>query len=113
MRVDYAHPAAVLAGVAVAVVVRVLEAPAPMRPLMLGSFLLVCPGAALVGNPRTWSRLAWWTVVLAASVALSTLVSTALLYVDLWTADRVFGVLAVGSAIGCLAHLARARPVSA
>lgn len=110
MRLDPREPATVLAGIALAVAVRVLEVPAPIRPVVLGIFLLVAPGAALVGNPRAWPPLAWWTAVLSASIAISILVSTALLYAGMWSADRVLAVLAVGSVAGCATHLVlRAR----
>ena len=109
MTVDPRHPTTVLGAVALAVVVRVLALPAPVRPAVLGAFLLVVPGAALVGSARSWSGPAWWTAVLSASLGVATLVSTALLYAGAWTPDRVLGVLAVGSALGCGLHLARER----
>ena len=114
MTVDPRDPRTVLGGVTLAVLVRVLELPAPVRPAVLGAFLLVVPGAALVGSARTWSGPAWWTAVLSASIGLATLVSTALLYLGVWTPDRVLGVLVLGSAAGCAAHLVlRRREVGA
>lgn len=101
MTLNPAHPALVVSVAALAVVVRLLEVPAPGRGAVIGVFLLVGPGAALVGDPPGWPRLVWWTAVLAASVAMSILVSSALLYAGVWTPDRVLAVLTLGVGAGC------------
>ena len=106
-------PLLVLGGAALAVAVRVLELPAPVRGTVLGAFLLLCPGAALIGDPRSWPRPAWWTAVLASSVALSILVSALLLYAGVWSPDRVLAALAAGSVAGAGFHLLRAREAAA
>jgi hypothetical protein len=112
MRVDPRGPLTVLAGVLFVVGVRLLELPGPLRPWVTGAFLLLCPGAALVG-PVGWSRLTWWTAVLSSSIAISILVSTAMLYAGVWSPDAVLAVLAVGSVAGCAARTASASRRSA
>ncbi len=97
-------PATALGVTALAVAARLIEVGPPVQPLMLAVFLLVCPGAALVGNPQGWSSTVWWTAVVSASVSISMLLSTALLYAGLWSPDRVLGGLLLGSAFGSATH---------
>ncbi|MCA1710219.1 MAG: hypothetical protein LC789_00705 [Actinobacteria bacterium] len=111
MRTRPALPALFAALAVVAVLVRLLGAPAPARGAVLGVFLLLGPGAALVGDPPGWPRLAWWTAVLASSLAIALLVSCALLYAGVWTPDRVLAALVAGVVGSCGARVAATRQV--
>ncbi len=101
-------PATALGVTALAAAVRMTEVGPPVQPLVLAMFLLIGPGAACLGNPASWPSTVWWTAVLATSISISTLVSTTLLYAGVWSPDRVFLVLLVGSVLGAALHL-RAR----
>ncbi|WP_225753259.1 hypothetical protein [Actinotalea sp. Marseille-Q4924] len=97
---------------AAAVLVRLLEAGPPVQPVVIAAFLLVVPGASLVGGAPGWSWLLWATAVVACSVSLVTLVATGLLYAGWWSPDRVLAVLVVGSLISAASHhLSRRRAV--
>ncbi len=64
-----------------------------LRPAVVVWFVLVCPGAAIVGlvrPPDPWLRL---SLILALSIALATLISGLLLYAGAWSPDTALVVL--------------------
>lgn len=91
-------PGAVL-GVALALVVAVaLDIPI-VRPVLAFSFLLLCPGMAVVRLLRIPDRLVELVAGVSASLAMDTVVSLTLFYLRIWTWGRTLGVLI---AICCL-----------
>ena len=68
-------------------------------------FLLTGPGLALTPLLRLNDRWAEWTVVVAISLALDTLVATAFLYAAAWRPWAVFCVLAAVSLAGAAMQL--------
>ncbi len=56
-------------------------------------FVLVCPGASLVGALRLPDRLAEWVVAVPLSLAVVAGTSIILFYGGVWSPDREFGLL--------------------
>ena len=56
-------------------------------------FVLVCPGASLVGALRLPDRLAEWAMVVPLSLAAVVGTSIVLFYGGVWSPDREFGLL--------------------
>ena len=101
----------VLGLTAAAVLVRVLHTGPPVQPLVMAAFLVLVPGASLLGGAPGWSRLLWLTAVVACSLSLATLVATALLFAGWWSPDRVLVVLVLTSVLGSAWHHLRRRAV--
>lgn len=57
----------------------------PMRAIFSLAFFLVCPGMALVQLLNIEDWIAQLTLALALSIALSTIVSEAMIYADSWS----------------------------
>jgi hypothetical protein len=68
-------------------------------------FLLTGPGLALTPLLRLNDRWAEWTVVVAISVSLDTLVATTFLYAGAWSPLAAFCVLAATSLAGAALQL--------
>ncbi len=98
-----------LALTAAAVLVFVLDVPAPFRPSVVGAFLLLAPGAALLARTQDWPPLVWVTAVLAASLAVDVLISSALFYLRLWSPGLALVCLTLWC-LGCLAPALIPRP---
>jgi uncharacterized membrane protein len=76
----------------VALVAFVLPA-GPLRPVLVIPFLLVCPGLALVRRLRLAE---WWVELMLAigvSVAVDTLLATAMVYAGVWSPRLLLAVL--------------------
>ncbi len=73
-----------LAGVALPLVL-VLEPPQPLRALGAGALLLLLPGLALLRVFPLADLVLGLLVAVSTSVALTVLVSTALMYADVWS----------------------------
>src|SRR5262252_8739282 len=56
-------------------------------------FVLVCPGASLVGALRLPDRFVEWVIAVPLSLAVVAGTSIILFYGDLWSPDREFGLL--------------------
>ena len=56
-------------------------------------FVLVCPGASLVGALRLPDRFAEWVLAVPLSLAVVAGTSIILFYGHLWSPDREFGLL--------------------
>ena len=72
-------------------------------------FVLVCPGLALVplfGLDDVWAEV---TLALAASVTVSTVLATTLLFAGLWSPTAIFIGLATISLAGAGLQLQRVR----
>lgn len=57
----------------------------PVRTILSLAFFLICPGLAFVQLLRIEDWIAELTLSIALSIALSTLVSEAMLYADAWS----------------------------
>lgn len=83
----------VLSGVA-AVAAVLAEVGAPVQPVLVLWFVLVCPGLALVGLVRPRSPLFALTLSIAVSCALAVVVAQALLFAGTWSPVAGLVVLA-------------------
>ena len=82
----------ICAAVLVGLVAFVLPA-GPLRPLLVVPFLLVCPGMVLVHRLRLAE---WWVELMLAigiSVAINTLLATAMVYAGVWSPTLLLAVL--------------------
>lgn len=95
MNDDRGPSVCVLVGTAIFVLCVLLEAPQPLRAVVVGVFMLLVPGAAVLLWTRGWPVLVVITAVLSASVAIDVLLSTALFYLGWWSPVRVLLCLAV------------------
>ena len=87
---------------AAAALVFVLAPGPPVQPLVMGAFLLLAPGAALLARTRSWPAPVWLTAVVAASLAVDVLLSSALFYLRVWSPAVVLTCLT----LWCLACVA-------
>jgi hypothetical protein len=79
----------------------------PVRPLLVVPFLLICPGMALV---RRFRLAEWWLEFLLAigvSVAVDTLLATAMVYAGVWSPRLLLAVLVWLSLIAGIEELIR------
>lgn len=104
---------AVLVVTALTLLVVALEVGTPVQPVVVGIFLLLVPGAAVILGLSTPSVAAWITAAVSASIALDILVATALLYAGWWTPVRVLVVLSAVCVTCSTAALLRTRRVGA
>ena len=77
----------------------------PLRPFLTFSFLLVCPGLALVGRLRLQGLLAPALLVVAASVVVDGAVSEVLVLTRAWSPGLALGILIGISAAGVALQL--------
>jgi hypothetical protein len=88
-----------------------LEAPQPLRVIVVFWFFLVCPGLAIVGLLDIRDRLDEALVAIGLSVALDTGVALVMVLAKIWSPDAglavLIGISLVGAAIQ--AHLYRRR----
>lgn len=75
---------------------------APARPFITLWFLLVCPGMAFVRSLRIHDRIAQWTLAVALSLALDTIVAGVFLYSGRWSPANTLIVLICISFLGVL-----------
>ena len=64
----------------------------PLQALAQALFLVLAPGVALLAA-APWPRLVWLVGVLATSLSVDVLLSTALLYLGWWSPDVVLACL--------------------
>jgi hypothetical protein len=96
---------------AAALLVRVLEFGPPVQPVVMAAFLVIVPGASVLGSAPGWSWLLWLTAVVACSLSMVTLIATALLYAGWWTPDRVLAVVVLTALVSSAWHHLRRRAV--
>lgn len=80
-----------------------------LRAAAVFAFLLLCPGAALLGLVRL-DRTTWAVLSVALSLALLTLVSEAVILAGVWPLEAGFWVLVGVSVLGATAQLLRRPP---
>jgi O-antigen/teichoic acid export membrane protein len=76
-------------------VVALADLQTPLRPLLVSMFLLVVPGAAVVGLLRERDPLAALAVGAAASLALNVLLAQAMLLFGVWSPRAGVATVAV------------------
>jgi hypothetical protein len=69
--------------------------PVPVRALVIVGFALIAPGVAWVRLLAIEDRLAEWTLGIACSVAIGTLVASVQAYAGAWSPTGTIAVLAV------------------
>ena len=74
-------------------------------------FLLVCPGMAFVRLLRLSSASSEWTLAIALSLTLSTLVAELMLYTERWSPESTLAILMSLSLVGVLLQLLLLRQV--
>jgi hypothetical protein len=77
-------PAVLIVSGAGVVLLAVGDVASPLRPLVALWFLLVCPGMAVVRRLGIREPVAQWTLAVAVSLALDTLVAGTMLYSGVW-----------------------------
>lgn len=80
-----------------------------LRPGAAFLFLLLCPGAALIGLLGLKSAIADWTLSLALSLALVSLLAQVNIVAGVGTLETAFWLLVALSTIGFAAQLLRTR----
>jgi hypothetical protein len=83
----------------------------PARATMTLWFLLVCPGMAYVRLLRVRSYLYTWSLAVALSLALDSLVAETMLYVGVWSPTWGLAILIGLSLVGLALELARSASV--
>lgn len=84
---------------------------APLRPLFTLWFILVCPGMAFIRLLRLRTPVAEWTLAIALSLALDTIVTMILLYSGAASAEGALIVLIAISLAGVGLQVMRVQAV--
>jgi hypothetical protein len=79
----------------IAVLAMLPHVPVPVRALAIVGFALVCPGFAWVRLLGIQDRLAEWTLGIATSIAIATLVASIQAYAGAWSPKGTIVLLAV------------------
>jgi hypothetical protein len=82
---------------------------APLRPLVVLAFLLVCPGLALVRLLRIGEAVTELTLGVALSVALAVVVPVAMLYAGDWSPKQSLALLIAATLAASVPELLRPR----
>jgi hypothetical protein len=102
MDARWLRPGIVLFSVAALVLVIAAGVGSPWRTILALWFVLVCPGASVVGILGLGDRFVELSLIAPVSLVVVTLTSVALFYGGVWSASAEFGLLLVL----CLAGLA-------
>jgi hypothetical protein len=84
-----------VASTLIALLAMLPHVPVPVRALAIVGFALVCPGFAWVRLLGMQDRLAEWTLGIAASISIATLVASLQAYAGAWSPTGTIAVLAV------------------
>jgi len=93
MQIRWLRPALVLVPGAALIAVIATGVGAPWRTVLALWFVIVCPGASLVGVLGVRDRFVELVVVAPLSLTLVTLTSVALFYGGIWSPDVEFALL--------------------
>ena len=77
----------------------------PIRALLILWFIVICPGMGLVRLLRLHDPLAEFMFAIGLSIALATIVASAILYADLWSPPLILAILATISIAGAFVQL--------
>jgi hypothetical protein len=86
---------ALIASALIALLALLPHVPVPVRALAIVGFALVAPGFAWVRLLGIEDRLAEWTLGIATSIAIATLVASIQAYAGAWSPTGTIAVLAV------------------
>lgn len=104
--VRYTLPPAAIVVLSAAAAMLVFAVPeSPLRPYAVLAFALVCPGCALVRLVALPDPLLELAAGVGLSIAIQTLVSTAMLYAHAWSPGVLFAGLVVVAVSGASAEL--------
>lgn len=107
-----AQPAVVAGSGLAALAAVVAEVGAPLQPVLVLWFVLVCPGLAVVGLLRLPSRLFALTLAVALSCALAVVVAQALLLAGAWRPMVGLLILLALTTLAAVPQLLGARTTS-
>ncbi|HEY5988415.1 MAG TPA: hypothetical protein VIV12_18860 [Streptosporangiaceae bacterium] len=93
MQIRWLRPALVLVPGAALIAVIATGVGAPWRTILALWFVIVCPGASLVGVLGVRDRFVELVVIAPLSMTLVTLTSVALFYGGIWSPDVEFALL--------------------
>lgn len=102
MRATFGWPAVIIIMGSIASACVLLDVQSPLRAIVVLSFLLVCPGMAYIQLLKLHEIYAEWTLAIALSIALNILVSTVILYIGLWSIERIFLIMVAIALIGVI-----------
>lgn len=102
----WASPALIIGSASLLGLSMVVEAP-PLRVAAAFIFLLFAPGLALVGLVRPDGLEALVALSIGLSLALETILGVAMLYLELWSVERIFFILLLVSLAGAAIQLFR------
>ncbi|HLJ66471.1 MAG TPA: hypothetical protein VKX16_03825 [Chloroflexota bacterium] len=102
-------PAIIVASSIAVGIVTLLGASTPLRPALALWFLLLCPGMALVRLLRIAEWIMEWTLAIAVSIALETIIATVMIYDRAWSPEIGLGLLIAVSLGGAIAQLLAPR----
>ncbi len=76
-----------------------------IRPVIAFSFMIVCPGMAFVKMLGIDDKLYEWTLAIALSLALDTIIAGAIIYSGVWLPKLALGVLIFLCLVGLFLQL--------
>src|SRR5262249_26710712 len=79
----------------------------PLRPILAFWFLLICPGMAFIRLLHIQEPVVEWTLAIALSIALNTIVAEAMVYAGIWSPPLGLGVMIGLSLLGALFQIVR------
>lgn len=77
-----------------------------VRPVLTLAFLVVCPGLAFVRLLHVEKRWMEWSLAVALSISLDTVVATASLYGGVWSPNGILAVLLCLTLLGLILECA-------
>jgi hypothetical protein len=86
--------AALIASALIALLAMLPHVPVPVRAVAIVGFALVCPGLAWVRLLGLQDRLAEWTLGIATSIAIASLVASLQAYAGAWSPKGTVALLA-------------------
>ena len=97
---------ALIAGSAAATALTVYgDALSPLRPVIVLWFLVVCPGMAYVRLLRLGNAVTTWTLAVALSFGINSLIAMVMVYTGWWRPEHGLAVLLAVTSVGVLLSL--------
>jgi multisubunit Na+/H+ antiporter MnhG subunit len=103
------RPVVVMASVVAVVLAVTLAAPVVVRGPLVLWMACACPGVAWVGLLRLSDPLARWTLAVAASTALTTLATVAMVFTHIWSPTGLLVALIIVSVGGAVTETIAVR----
>jgi hypothetical protein len=86
---------ALIASALIALIAMLPDVPVPVRALAIVGFVLVCPGLAWIRLLGIQDRLAEWTLGVALSISIATIVASIQAYTGAWSPRGMVVALAI------------------